>query len=110
LVGVEAVSAGFHQTYVLFSNGKVGVWGLKYFMPDMPMLKGDINGDGRIDISDVILCLRMAVGLSVIIGDVEYFAPEYSAQLLAIANINGDAGVDISDVIMILRKSVGLEI
>ncbi|MCX7704776.1 MAG: PQQ-binding-like beta-propeller repeat protein, partial [bacterium] len=30
-------------------------------------VKGDINGDGMIDISDVILCLRMAIGLPVII-------------------------------------------
>jgi len=57
--------------------------------------KGDINGDGEVDISDVILCLRQAVGLN---------PPEPS-----LADINGDGEVDISDVILILRIAVGLD-
>jgi len=56
---------------------------------------GDINGDGVIDITDVILCLRQAVGLD---------PPEP-----ALSDINGDGEVDISDVILILRIAVGLD-
>ncbi len=55
---------------------------------------GDINGDGTVDISDVILCLRQAVGLD---------TPNPS-----VADMNGDGIVDISDVILILRKAIGL--
>jgi len=57
--------------------------------------KGDINGDGEVDISDVILCLRQAVGLD---------PPQPD-----LADINGDGEVDISDVILILRIAVGLD-
>lgn len=57
--------------------------------------KGDINADGKIDISDVILCLRMAVGLDPV--------------NLTLADMNNDGTVDISDVIFVLRKAVGLD-
>ena len=57
--------------------------------------KGDINEDGEIDISDVILCLRMAIGLD---------TPDPS-----LADMDGNEEVDISDVILILRESIGLD-
>jgi len=69
--------------------------------------KGDINADGEIDISDVILCLRMAIGLPVTLGG-ETYNPPYPQWLIDIADING-GGVDISDVILVLRKAVGLD-
>jgi hypothetical protein len=55
---------------------------------------GDINGDGKVDISDVILVLRIALQLD----------PE-----AACSDINDDAGVDISDVILTLRMALGLD-
>jgi len=57
--------------------------------------KGDINNDGSIDIVDVILCLRMAIGLDPV--------------NLNLADMNGDGEVDITDVILILRKAIGLD-
>ncbi|MGB9642853.1 MAG: clostripain-related cysteine peptidase [Candidatus Ratteibacteria bacterium] len=57
--------------------------------------KGDLTGDGTIDISDVILCLRMAIALDPM--NVEF------------ANMNDDQVVDILDVILILRKAIGLD-
>ena len=74
----------------------------------IPLGPGDINSDGKIDISDVLLCLRMAVGLDITLGQQTYPSP-YPAELITLANINEDAGVDITDVILILRLSVGLE-
>ncbi len=56
--------------------------------------KGDISADRIIDITDVILCLRMALGLEPI--DIKT------------SDINKDSIVDISDVILILRMSIGL--
>jgi len=55
---------------------------------------GDIDGSGTVDISDVILCLRMAIGLN---------NPNIEK-----ADINRDGVIDISDVILILRISIGL--
>lgn len=57
--------------------------------------EGDINGDSEVDISDVILCLRMAIGLDPVNP--------------ALADINNDKTVDISDVILVLRKAIGLD-
>ncbi len=57
-------------------------------------VKGDINEDGIIDISDVILCLRMVV--------------ELDMPKLDLSDINSDGLIDISDLILILRKSIGL--
>ncbi len=57
--------------------------------------EGDLNEDGEVDISDVILCLRQAVGLD---------PPQPD-----LADINEDGEVDISDVILILRIAVGLD-
>ena len=55
---------------------------------------GDINGSGSVDISDVILCLRMAIRLD---------TPD-----LEKADLNNDGNVDISDVILVLRIAIGL--
>jgi hypothetical protein len=71
-------------------------------------IKGDINDDGSTDISDVILALRMSIGLDVTIrGDI-YTIP-YPAWLNEKADVNNDKTVNIQDVILILRLSIGLD-
>ena len=94
-----------------FDNALPESWGASHRFGGTPgerNFQGDINNDGVIDISDVILCLRMAVGLSVTIQEQTYNSP-YPDWLINLANINGDEQVDISDVILILRISVGLD-
>ncbi|HOL34474.1 MAG TPA: dockerin type I repeat-containing protein, partial [bacterium] len=61
---------------------------------DVPpsLLKGDINGDGEVDIADVILCLRQSIGIDPV--------------NLEKADIDDNGNVDISDVILLLRKSI----
>ena len=54
---------------------------------------GDINCDEAVDISDVILVLRIALQLD---------------DMKPCSNINGDSTVDISDVILTLRMALGL--
>jgi len=70
--------------------------------------KGDINGDGEVDISDVILCLRMAVHLPVVIEEQTYNFP-YPDWVIDLADMNNDGTADITDVILDLRKAVGLD-
>jgi len=72
------------------------------------LLMGDINDDGEVDISDVILCLRMAIGLPVVINSQQY-NPPYSDRLKKLADMNSEQTIDISDVILILRKAIGLD-
>ena len=57
-------------------------------------IKGDLNNDKSIDISDVILCLRMAI--------------EIDPPDLNLADMNNDGSIDILDVILVLRKAIGL--
>jgi hypothetical protein len=57
-------------------------------------LLGDMNNDGVVDISDVILELRMALALDTV---------------KSCSDINGDGTVDISDVILTLRMALGLD-
>ncbi|HNS33297.1 MAG TPA: clostripain-related cysteine peptidase [bacterium] len=73
-----------------------------------PLGAGDIDSSGVIDISDVIICLRMAVGLEITAGSTVYQHP-YTPELNELADINSDGTVDISDVILVLRLSVGLD-
>jgi hypothetical protein len=56
--------------------------------------KGDANGDNIVDISDVILVLRMSLELD----------PEYVC-----ADVDDSGAVNISDVILTLRKSLLLD-
>jgi len=55
---------------------------------------GDLNCDDNVDISDVILVLRIALQLD---------------GMKPCSNINGDSGVDISDVILTLRMALQLD-
>jgi YD repeat-containing protein len=57
-------------------------------------LLGEMNGDDLIDISDVILVLRIALGLD---------------PLKPCSDINNDGFIDISDVILTLRMALGLD-
>ncbi|MCM8759082.1 MAG: cohesin domain-containing protein [Candidatus Omnitrophica bacterium] len=70
--------------------------------------KGDINEDEVIDISDVIMCLRMAIELPLNIGQQQYMVP-YPSWLISRADMNNDGEVNISDVILTLRKAIGLD-
>lgn len=81
-----------------FDNSLPENWGASHRFGGTPgerNFQGDINNNGVTDISDVILCLRMAVGLNPV--------------NLSLADMNGDERVDISDVILILRIAVGLD-
>lgn len=68
---------------------------------------GDINNDGNVDISDVLLCLRIAINQDVSING-ETYSPPYPFWLVDLADIDRSGDVDISDVIIILRISIGL--
>lgn len=76
----------------LITGGRLDIEGA--FLQVLPPV-GDVNGDGQVNISDVILCLRIALELE-------------GADLLT-GDLSGDWRVDIGDVILLLRKAVGLD-
>jgi len=77
-------------------NGAWSAWSDETSFTTQSVEPGDINGDEDVNISDVILCLRMAIGLDPVD--------------LTAADMNGDEAVNISDVVLILRKAIGLPI
>jgi hypothetical protein len=58
--------------------------------------KGDLNGDGSINIQDATLSLRMAVGLT-----------QPSADQQVSGDVNGDGNLNIQDTTLILQFAVG---
>ena len=59
--------------------------------PEPPKKKGDVNGDGNVDISDVVAIINQMAGTA------EW--PD--------ANVNGDEKVDISDVVAVINIMAG---
>ncbi|MGQ9696571.1 MAG: DUF1349 domain-containing protein [Armatimonadota bacterium] len=66
--------------------------------PPVAVLKGDLNGDGRVGIPDASIALKFAVGMG---------TP--TADQLAAGDVNGNGRIDIPDATKILRAAVGLE-
>lgn len=60
-------------------------------------LKGDLNRDGNIDLSDVLLALRIQMYLTTI-----------TDSYLEVGDINNDGVIDLTDVLYILRVQMGL--
>ncbi|HEY3283010.1 MAG TPA: dockerin type I domain-containing protein [Armatimonadota bacterium] len=68
-------------------------------VPDLipQVVKGDVDGSGKVNITDVVMALRFAVGV---------MTP--SPQQLAACDVNGNGRIDVSDVVTIIRKAVGI--
>jgi hypothetical protein len=84
----EVVDAEGRTINVSFQGATVKVTGRR---------KGDVNGDGVVNVADAVLALRFAVLLA-----------EPSADQLSAADLNGDGRVTIPEVSTILRAALGL--
>ncbi|MCS7180907.1 MAG: dockerin type I repeat-containing protein, partial [bacterium] len=94
----ESLSTGLEwQYYPRLHTGTTSwfIFAKNLFNPFTGERKRDINKDYEVDITDVILCLRMAIGLN---------QPDMN-----LADINKDGFVDITDVILVLRKAISLD-
>ncbi|MBQ5466282.1 MAG: dockerin type I repeat-containing protein, partial [Muribaculaceae bacterium] len=58
------------------------------------VLKGDVNGDGRVNVSDVSTLINMILGTS--------------AMDQARADVNGDGRVNVSDVSALINIILGI--
>ena len=59
-----------------------------------PGIKGDVNGDGTVDISDIVAVINTIAG---------------DATFQATADVNGDGTVDISDVVKVINILAGTD-
>ena len=65
--------------------------------PGVPFSKGDVDGDGRINLLDVVAVLSAVVGRDVLSG-----------QAAVAADLNEDGKVDIEDARLLLRQVAGM--
>ena len=61
------------------------------------VIKGDVNGDGEVDLSDAIMVTYYSL----------HVAPANFIE--AVADVNGDGEIDLSDAITIIYKSLGVQ-
>jgi len=88
------------KVYQSVGDAGMSIWRPKVtpiIPPAPPITKGDVNGNGKVDIPDATLALRFAVKLDT----------PTDAQKAA-ADVNGNGQVDVADVTIILRAAVGL--
>jgi hypothetical protein len=64
---------------------------------NLPAASGDANGDGAVDVRDVILLLKSVAGLATL-----------TPQQAAAGDVSGDGVVTIKDVVILLRRVAGL--
>lgn len=82
----------FENMALAIAKGLCAAVGEKFVIP------GDVNEDGKVDITDARLILRYAVGLETMNDNIK-----------AIADINGDGQITVADAREVLRQAVGLE-
>ena len=111
LTGTPAVSdAGTYSKIVIgASNGantvNLPTYAIRVGAPGAPFVS-DLNGDGKMDIADVLMVLQATVGTVTLtpeqktLADVAPLNPQTGAP-------QGDGVVDIADVIMLLRRAIG---
>ena len=58
-------------------------------------MKGDINGDGRVDLADLVLSLQLLAGMS-------------ASDVHTGADVNTDGHIGLPEAIFILGKAAGL--
>lgn len=80
-------------------KGPIYIDAVRAVVPAQPVVKGDLNGDGKVTIADATLSLKMAVGLN---------TPDAGA--ISAGDVNGDGKITIADTTLILRKAVGLTV
>ncbi len=93
--GIKCIKADAETPVVQFAVEDVKAYGIAgtTFVPDEePVMPGDVNGDGKVDISDVNGVINMMLG---------------KADKIAAADVNNDGNVDISDVNAVINLMLG---
>ena len=74
-----------------------GIAGATYVAPDVPDLKGDVNGDGHVTIADANMVISIILNGS----------DSVEAEILARADVNGDGLVTIADANAVIAVILG---
>lgn len=63
----------------------------------MIYLEGDVNGDGNINLKDVILAMKVACGMDTV-----------GESIVAGADVSGDNKIGLAEVIYVMQKVAGM--
>ena len=95
---VTALSEGSTEITAEFvANGETYSASCRVSVKELPVLTGDSNGDGTVDLNDAVLIARFDVGNAQIRED-----------LLARADANGDGNINIKDALLVARYFANL--
>jgi WD40 repeat protein len=94
--GVNCAAVSPDGKFLVYGQGSGRLVAVQ-IVPEAGSAPGDVNGDGAVSIADVILLLRMAVGIVVT-----------TPQQVSAGDMNADNKLTIADVSLLLRRVVGL--
>lgn len=107
-LGLELSNGKFHTDSPLTGEEAYGsswilAWNEQFAMDEIgivqrELLKGDVNLDGRVTLTDAYMALKLVLGV--------WEADSYKQQC---ADVDGQAGVTMKDVSVILRRVLGME-
>lgn len=86
------------RTILSLNNGAV-------FRVIKPAQRGDVNANGKVDVPDAILCLRMVAGLPLPTYPAGHVTPTSYESFTA--DCNGNGVINVGDAICILLESLG---
>ena len=92
--GVELKDINANATGELKTGGKIKINDKEYTV----VVKGDTDGNGKVNSSDALAILKHSAGLE-----------ELKEHNLLAANVNGDGKINSSAALSVLKHSAGLE-
>ena len=95
-VAFQPISAGLKEAIFSISSNDPDSPVLNVPLQGMRFLKGDVNGDGIIDMKDTVLVLQIMAGIT----------PDSEIQIKA--DVNGDSNIWLAEVVYILQYVAGL--
>ena len=99
-VVVQAINSSMYGNQSIYSISTTDefalVWGEVDLETDTTILGGDVNLDGNINVTDIVVLLNHILGLNII--------PEGN-QLLE-ADMNGDGLINVVDIIQVVHKII----
>ena len=95
---INGYTGSYAEVYASENNFKFVALDAGTIIPSPDIVKGDIDGDGKVSLSEVIIILKVALGIQ-----------KPDSQMLIIADMDGDGDIRLADVQIALRIALGID-
>jgi YVTN family beta-propeller protein len=92
-----AVDPALSSVYVTSTHDGTGAGVLSVIQDTVVIRKGDLNGDGAVNVADALVGLQVTLGLR-----------KADSNILATGDLNGDGRVNLADVLIVMRLALGM--